>query len=87
VCDLRRGLEGETFTSFARQLPVRGLRDGVALRFGDPADPRLTSESYRAYVARRGTLLTLRAESDTFPTDAAFIQFLNTAVARLDATG
>lgn len=46
---------------------------------------KLTSESYRAYVARGGTLLTLRAGSETFPTDTAFIQFLNTAVARLDA--
>ncbi|RZU22320.1 hypothetical protein EV645_0402 [Kribbella rubisoli] len=62
-----------------------GLRDGIALRFGDPKDRKLTSESYRAYVARGGTLLTLKARSETFPTDAAFIQFLNTAVARLDA--
>jgi hypothetical protein len=78
-------LEGETFTSFARRLPVPGLRDGIAIRFGDPKDPKLTSEYYRAYVARGGTLLTLRASSETFPTDAAFIQFVNTAVARLDA--
>ncbi|MEV4264063.1 hypothetical protein [Kribbella sp. NPDC049584] len=80
-------LEGETFKSFARQLPVPGLRDGIAIRFGDPKDRKLTSESYRAYVARGGTLLTLRAGSETFPTDAAFVRFVNTAVARLDVVG
>ncbi|WP_141852063.1 hypothetical protein [Kribbella jejuensis] len=78
-------LDGSSFKLFARQLPVRGLRDGIALRFGDPDDPKLKSGTYSAYVVRGGTVLALRADSDTFPTDAAFAQFVTTAVARLDA--
>jgi hypothetical protein len=85
-CDtVTRTLEGETSKTFARQLPMPGLRDGIVLRFGDADDPKLTSSSYTAFVARGGTLLGLRAESDTFTTDAAFARFATTAVARLDA--
>lgn len=78
-------LAGESFRLFARQLPVRGLRDGIVLRFGDPDDPKLTSGSYSAIVVRGGTVLALRAGSDTYPTDAAFVRLTMTAVARLDA--
>ncbi|MFF0271695.1 hypothetical protein [Kribbella sp. NPDC004536] len=78
-------LDGESYRLFARELPVPGLRDGIALRFGDPNDPTLKSGTYSGYVVRGGTVLALRADSDTFTTDAAFIRFLTTAVARLDA--
>ena len=78
-------LDGETFKMFARQLSVSGLRDGIVLRFGDPADPKLKSATYSAYVVRGGTVLALRADSDTFTSDAAFTQFVTTAVNRLDA--
>ncbi|WP_131462868.1 hypothetical protein [Kribbella speibonae] len=82
---IARTLEGLTSKTFVRQLPVPGLRDGVVLRFGDADDPTLKSDSYTAFVARGGTLLALRAGSDTFTTDAAFARFATTAVARLDA--
>lgn len=82
---VRRTLEGETSTTFVRRLAVPGFRDGIVLRFGDADDPKLRSTSYTAFVARGGTLLGLRAGSDTFTTDAAFIRFATTAVARLDA--
>lgn len=78
-------LDGSSFKLFARKLPVPGLRDGIALRFGDPDDPKLKSGTYSAYVVRGGTVLALRADSDTFTTDAAFVEFLTTAVSRLDA--
>ena len=74
-----------TSKSFVRQLPVPGLRDGIVLRFGGADDPTLRSTSYTAFVARGGTLLGLRAGSDTFTTDAAFVRFATRAVARLDA--
>lgn len=80
-----RTLEGMTSKSFVRQLPVPGLRDGIVLRFGGADDPTLRSTSYTAFVARGGTLLGLRAGSDTFTTDAAFVRFATRAVARLDA--
>ncbi|TCC08674.1 hypothetical protein [Kribbella soli] len=73
-------VDGETYQISARQLPVPGLKDGIVTRSGDAK-----SAGYAAYVARGGTLLKLTADSDTFPTDAAFVQFLKTAVARLDA--
>jgi hypothetical protein len=78
-------IEDESYKLFARQLPVAGLRDGIVLRFGDPKDPKLTSGTWSAYVVRGGTVLALRADSDTFNTDAAFARFVTTAVARLDA--
>lgn len=78
-------LDGQTFKLFARQLPVRGLREGIVLRFGNPDDPKLKSITYSAYVVRSGTVLALRADSDTFTTEGAFVQLLTTAVARLDA--
>jgi hypothetical protein len=57
------------------------------LRIGDPDDPKSTSVGlgYSAYVVRGGTLLSLPAWSDTFATEAAFVQFLTKAVARLTA--
>jgi hypothetical protein len=61
------------------------VRGGIVLRFGDPKDPKLTSGTWSAYVVRGGTVLALRADSDTFNTDAAFARFVTTAVARLDA--
>ncbi|MFI5698348.1 hypothetical protein ACIA58_41205 [Kribbella sp. NPDC051586] len=74
--------DGETFEASPRRLTVPGLKDGIVIRTGTAK-----SAAYAAYVARGGTLLRLLADSDTFPTDATFIQFLNTAVARLDAAG
>ncbi|GAA3151917.1 hypothetical protein JOF29_002475 [Kribbella aluminosa] len=78
-------MEGETFHVFARQLPMASLRDGIVLRFGDPADPKLKSGTYTACVVRGGTVLALRGSSETVTTDAAFVRFVTTAVARLDA--
>lgn len=72
--------DGETFRITPRQLPVPGLTDGIVIRTGTAK-----SAAYAAYVARGGTLLKLTADSDSYPTDAAFIQLLNAAVARLDA--
>ncbi|MGZ0152739.1 hypothetical protein ACXJJ3_37170 [Kribbella sp. WER1] len=77
-------LDGVTFHMFARQLPVPWLQDGIVLRFGDSADRKLTSATYTACVVRGGTVLVLRASSDTFTTDAAFLRFVKTAVGRLD---
>ncbi|WP_166677962.1 hypothetical protein [Kribbella kalugense] len=78
--------EGESYRISVRQLAVPGLKDGIALRIGDPDDPKTTSVGYSAYVARGGTLLSLSTDSTVF-TDATFAEFLTKAVARLDAVG
>jgi hypothetical protein len=78
--------EGESFRISVQQMVVPGLKDGIALRVGDPDDPKTTSVGYSAYVARGGSLLMLSTDTAVF-TDAAFAEFLTKAVARLDAVG
>jgi hypothetical protein len=76
--------EGESYRISVRQMAVPGLKNGIALRIGDPDDPKATSVGYSAYVARGGTLVRLNTDSAVF-TDATFSEFLTKAVARLDA--
>lgn len=73
----------ETFRSTIRQLTVQGLKDGIVLRGTFVDNPK--SVGYVARVVRGGTLLTVDGSNDTFTTDAAFLRFVKTAVARLDA--
>ncbi|MEV0287192.1 hypothetical protein AB0H36_24000 [Kribbella sp. NPDC050820] len=65
----------------ARQLPMPGLADGVAIRF-DLTFENQTLAQYRAYVVRDSTVLHLDAGGMS---DAEFLRFTAKAVAKLDA--
>ncbi|MER7245767.1 hypothetical protein [Kribbella sp. NPDC000426] len=75
----------ETYRWAAKRLPVRGVADGIALRFdasidGDSSDVVL----YVAYLVRGGTVLDLEASGERI-TDAVFTQLVSKAAARLNA--
>jgi hypothetical protein len=72
----------------ATRLPVRGLSDGIALRYDASADAGGGDAFvvYVAFVVRDGTVAYLDAQGETI-TDAVFTQLVSRAAARLDAVG